>query len=377
MSLINQMLKDLEAGRTPTEKKPAMLQSLRSVAQVDKRFLFHPAWLIVVSVVLVIALISFFRLGHAKAIKQHAQPKTMTAAIERKVQTNMQVSVPGKSVAVKPIGEVHTVDVAPKAVVQAGQAEPMASSVPLNLPKQVTQVDKPADPVVAKKQSVQADAPSVQHEQSLSQLQRSELSPTVDVKHNVPMNNQQKVSQLYEEAQQALDNGDDEAAIAALKQLLIRKTDYVEARELLATVLLTDNNVEDADDVVNVGLKRMPHYAPFTNIKARILMSQGQISKAIDELNQAAPELRNSPDYYALLAALYQQSEKFILAAQLYHQLVQLDPVNAVWWMGLGIALESAEKNNAALEAFQHATKGQGLSATAKAYVQQQITKLS
>lgn len=327
MSLINQMLKDLEHSKRQNEKQPYILRKLRSVSEPTQSLLRHPAWLLVLALLVVVGLFLFVPKRHAdeKVVQAHAEK--LTAAIH-KVKPKLPV-LPVTEDAIKP---KHTKSL------QAAQ-------------QQVLQTDK-----------------------SIVQTVSQQKQP---VKQSVPMDAQQQVDQLYQNAQKALDISDDDTAINSLEQLLRLKPEHIRARELLATVLLSDNQLDKADKVVDIGLHRLPHYAPFTNLKARILMNRGDMAKAINELSQAQPELDQSPDYYALLAALYQQSDKFIMAAQLYHQLVKYDPANAVWWMGLGIALESAEKNNAALEAFQHSLKAVGLSATAKAYVEQQISKLS
>lgn len=339
MSLINQMLKDLEANRRQTDRDASILTRLRSSSGSGRRSRFHPAWLLLLAVLVVVALLLFMP-GHKKTVvatatKLPAPADTKTAAPKK--QTALKTQQQSNQVAAQAAKSLQTTQ--PEQLAKTEHAvKAQAMSKPLGLPAQ-----------------------HVLHY----------------IKQAVALTPAQQVAAMYQKAQQALDNSDDDVAIAQLRMILQRQPTDLHARALLASVLLSDNDASQADSVINAGLQRMPHYAPFTNIKARILMQQGQYARAIGVLNQATPELDQNPDYYALLAALYQQSQKYMLAAQLYHQLVHFDPANGIWWMGLGIALESAEKNNAALEAFQHALKGVGLSPSTKAYVQQQVDKLS
>lgn len=325
MSLINQMLKDLESNRRQSDRESSILTRLQSSPFSQGRRRIHPAWMLLVALLVVVALVVFMPAGrHTKLEKQPA--------------TSMPLSKPqAKSKPMLPESNSNNA-----AVKQA----PVASMPKMHAPAT---------------EALSLPAHHVMHY----------------VKQEVPLTQAQKISALYQKAQTELDNSNDVAAIAQLRLILQRQPTELHARELLASVLLSDNESSQANDVINVGLKRMPHYAPFTNIKARILMQQGQYAQAIGVLNQASPEIASNPDYYALLAALYQQSSKYMMAAQLYHQLVHVDPANGIWWMGLGVALEAAEKNNAALEAFEHALKGVGLTPATKAYVQQQVDKLS
>ncbi len=345
MSLINQMLKDLEAGRQRNDQGFSVLRKLRSVKPGASGLRIHPAWLLLLAVFMV-ALAAWLIPSRQpnKPVKQ-----VMTEAKQQALVNAIQTTATATLQATKP--KVTSVQVlAPAPVVAA----PAQVSTAMTLPK-AQQVE--SSPRVVRQPAV--------------------VSANVMVKKIVPLEPKEKIESLYAGAQNAMDNSDDDKAIDLLKELLVRDPKNLDARQLLATVLLSDNRVEEARPIIAVGLKRVPDYAPFDSLEARILMGEGKLQKAIDQLNQSSPEMKAAPEYYSLLAALYQQNEQFMMAAQLYHQLVQINPAKGVWWMGLGIALESAEKYNAAVEAFQKAQKAVGLSPSAKAYVQQQLDKLS
>jgi tetratricopeptide (TPR) repeat protein len=134
---------------------------------------------------------------------------------------------------------------------------------------------------------------------------------------------------------------------------------------------------QSAMHILHDGLVMMPGYAPFNALEAHALAGQGKTAQAIALLNDAHPDIHSQPDYYAFLAALYQRNKQYMMSAQIYNQLVKTNPSQGVWWMGLGIAFQASEKNNAALEAFQKSLTASGLSPNLQAYIQQQIQRLS
>ncbi|MDF1795220.1 MAG: tetratricopeptide repeat protein [Coxiellaceae bacterium] len=358
MSLINQMLKDLETGRQRNDKGFSVLRKMRSVKPVVSGLRMHPAWLLLIAVFTVALAAWLIPSRHHKVIANQQMTQkdkqALVKAIQTTAATTIQVAKP-KAKAEQVLAQAPALDPTPTSAVApapAATVQPVTATVPLpEAQRAITSPQAIRQPVVE--------------------------NNNVAVKQIVPLEPKEKIAALYVEAQKAMDNSDDDKAVDLLKELLVRDPKDLEARQLLATVLLSDNRVEEARSIIAVGLKRVPDYAPFDSLEARILMGEGKLQKAIDQLNQSSPDMKVAPEYYSLLAALYQQNEQFMMAAQLYHQLVQLNPAKGVWWMGLGIALESAEKNNAAVEAFQNAKRAVGLTPSAMAYVQQQLDKLS
>ena len=105
-------------------------------------------------------------------------------------------------------------------------------------------------------------------------------------------------------------------------------------------------------------------------------MGEGKVNRALDLLQRVAPPLEQDPEYHALMAALYQRQGQSMLSAKIYEQLLALHPNTAVWWIGLGIALESDGKNNAAKEAYLHASQGAGLNTALNAFIQTRMDNL-
>lgn len=154
-----------------------------------------------------------------------------------------------------------------------------------------------------------------------------------------------------------------------LSKFLIKYPDHVPARKSLAVLLMKKGNLTKALDVVNIGLVQQPLYLPYLQLKAEILMDQGKMSQALEVLQAYSPPFDENPEYYSFIAALLERQHKFSDAINLYERLLNLQPNNSIWWVGLGIAFESLGKKPEALAAFQKVNKD-SLSTELKAYVE-------
>jgi Flp pilus assembly protein TadD len=183
--------------------------------------------------------------------------------------------------------------------------------------------------------------------------------------------------QQYQHALALANQGKNVDAIALLQGLMIETPEHNKAREFLASLLLQQNNSVAAEKIITEGIKLDPDYPPFIKLEARLMMDRNELHQAIALLEKKPPTVAEYPDYHALLAALYQRTNQTVLAANLYKQLLALEPSNAKWWVALGVALEGNNDPSDALEAFVTANNLGGLSPTLKAYLDTQLNTLS
>ena len=165
-------------------------------------------------------------------------------------------------------------------------------------------------------------------------------------------------------------------AIVLLKALLIEFPEHTQAREYLADLYIEKNDYSDAEKVLHEGLKIVPENAGFIKLSARILVDEGQLHEALTLLEKKPPGLTEDTEYHALMAALYQRTNQNTLAANIYKQLLILEPNNAKWWVGLGVALQTRGDHVQAQEAFANADNIGGLSPELKAYLETQLNTL-
>ena len=148
---------------------------------------------------------------------------------------------------------------------------------------------------------------------------------------------------------------------------------HIQARGLLVKVLLAQGDSKAAKKVLSTGLKHVAGNTVFIKQYAKLLIEDGQADRALHYLKQARPDVTVEPDYYALMAAILQRQENYTEAARLYLRLVQIDPTNSIWWMGLGISYEGYGRANDALQAYKRAQRDNNLAMDVAKFIQQRI----
>lgn len=186
----------------------------------------------------------------------------------------------------------------------------------------------------------------------------------------------EQAANLFVRASDLLKSRQPGEAEKVLQKVLSLDAGHSRARELLASLLFQDTQHIAAAEVLEAGIRQQPGYIPFNLLLARVRMEQGRDTDAIIVLESQKPLARAYSDYYALLAALYQRVARHADAAKIYRGLVDVFPGRAVWWMGLGISMQSLDKTAEALTAYQRALKSHGLQPELKKFVQQRIRLL-
>ena len=140
-----------------------------------------------------------------------------------------------------------------------------------------------------------------------------------------------------------------------LREALSLYAPHIKAREMLAGIYIKSGRYVEAAELLNDGVELVPEYPLFAKLYARVLLEQNNPKRAIEVLERNAPAVEVEPGYHALLAATYQRVKNHKKATDIYLQLVKLRPATGVWWLGLAISLEKSGKNQEALDAYQRA----------------------
>jgi tetratricopeptide (TPR) repeat protein len=194
----------------------------------------------------------------------------------------------------------------------------------------------------------------------------------------LPPTLEETAKKQYQQAMELTINNQIPEAITKLEKLLATDPAYTPARERLTTLLLKIGKNSQAAKVLADGLARDPENSLFIKIKAQMLANEKKFDAALKLLHQHNPAMDRDPNYYGFMALLYQHTGQYMLAAKTYSQLVKLQPYNSIWWVGLGTALEAADANNAAIEAYKNALRSENdLSPEVQAYVENKINQLS
>lgn len=177
-------------------------------------------------------------------------------------------------------------------------------------------------------------------------------------------------------ASEAEKDGKLKEAISYYEQTLGFDPSMHEARKQLAALHYGQGQLAKASEVLQQGMLLFPQQLDFALLLARVQQAAGQADLAL-------ATLANIPDTHPLArqkwmaqSDLAQKLGQFSVSEQAYRQLLQQEPQQAKWWMGLAYALDSQQQFLQARQAYRTALGHRGLSAQASAFIEQRLTQL-
>lgn len=176
-------------------------------------------------------------------------------------------------------------------------------------------------------------------------------------------------------AQEAFERGDYVGAKTHFLAVSQQKSSDVQAKVGLIESHLALGEIPLAERKIEKALKKDPQNPDFWRLKGRLLFKKGETNEALMYLKGHQPVLERYPDYYALMAAVYQKVGAYELASSYYREVLSVDPSRGVWWLGLAVALDSEGKNSDAISSYEKAHQ-LGLSQVGATYVQDRLEQL-
>lgn len=183
------------------------------------------------------------------------------------------------------------------------------------------------------------------------------------------------VQTLYADAWRLQQAGQTVQAIGRLQRLLEIEASDERGRELLARLYLRQGDRASAIAVLRAGLARLPGQPRWVDLLARTLDGGGMREQAIELLRSDGSE--SALEHQILLGALATQSGQWELAAGAYRRALALAPGEARWWLGLGLALDKQGDALGAQAAYQGALDAGGLSPDNARYVRSRLSALT
>ena len=187
---------------------------------------------------------------------------------------------------------------------------------------------------------------------------------------------QQRAEGEYKQATVYQQQGRNAEAIQSLQQTLALDQNHAPARQLLVSLLLDAKRYEDAIRELRLGLALDSHQVNLAMVLARLLVERAKVVEAVEVLQKSVAYAQERADYLAFLAALQQKLNHHKEAIGYYRMALARHTQNGVWWMGLGISLQAEGNQQDALEAFRQAKTQPGLGADLIAFVDQRIAQL-
>ncbi len=365
MSVINQMLRDLDDSNTP---KPSELESVKTVQQSTKNYFVY--WLLLFFILGLMLWWAFKTLPLLDDLlssqKSSEKVKVMKVdASSLKVKSNKKISrdsvtsvqINQKQETINKTNAESGVPTIAGISSKSPDLKLVETLVPNNEEAQGSSVDKTSDHQSSKNKIQQVN----------STVQQRQMPEKLMIVKNT-LSNKEKALSLWRQAGQY-----PEQAESLLKQALKLNSGLKGARIALVTLLISKRDNRQAQYIIDQGLKIDVTQVAFVEWKARLLIADKKNLQAQQWLFSQQPVLKNHLSYYGLLAGLLSQHKDFAKASGWYQQLVKVQPENGKWWLGLAIASQKLLQKKQAITAYENALESKGVNVRSQVYIHQQL----
>lgn len=390
MSLINQVLQDLEKRHASGPELREMSPHLRPVGEPPRRgYPLFTAVLAVVSIAAIAGALYFWNSSRTLT-PTLPQPASVTAP-------EMKPATPAADVAGAADSAVQAVLLAP--VSRLSQelsfvpAEPrprnVVSQKPAVAPTPARRPEPPREPVAAPPLPAVAAAvepvaqapepkPVAKSEPAapLAPPQQTSTTGAID-KQMREMPPGERAEMVFRTAVASLRDGRVSVAEQGFRDALKEDPNHIAARQALLGLLLDGGRKDEAEALLRRALELNPRQPRHAMVLARLEVERGELPGAINTLVAALPYVGQDPEYYAFLAALLQRESRHKEAVDYYRVALQTVPGNAVWMMGMGMSLRANNQIADARDAFQRAAESRQLNAELQAFVERQLRELT
>lgn len=392
MSLINQMLQDLEKRQSGSDGAP--LSTVRAVPRHRRVRFFWPLMLLLTLAAGVLA----WQLWQASLPRQ-AAPLPASAAPTPAPDKPMAVAAePSPAPAPEPPASTEASPSAAAEPAQPPKAPPLETPAPKpaladaraliapglkestelsRLPRAAPTIAKPPVPQVAVTPQQQPPAAAPKAEPASQALSSSPVltAPVVVTKHVRELTPQQRAEVEYRKALALVQQGRVTEAIGSLTQVVQLDATHAAARQALIGLLVEARRFGEAEQRLQDGLNLDRAQPEMAMTLARLQVERGDTDAAISTLERTQSNALDRADYQAFMAALLQREGRHREAIDHYRQALRRTS-SAVWQMGLGISLQAENRYPEAREAFSRAKAANALSPELQAFVEQRLRQL-
>lgn len=177
----------------------------------------------------------------------------------------------------------------------------------------------------------------------------------------------------FRRGQLAQRQGAADEAIVRYRAALAEQSEHVASRQALVGMLIERRRYDEAEEALRRGLAQFPRQPYWPMTLARLKVERGDTPAALDVLHRQSAAGEASADYQGFHGALLQRVGRPAEAVERYATATRLAPNEARWWAGLGIALEGSGRAAEARSAFERARGLPGLPAELAAHIEQRL----
>ena len=177
----------------------------------------------------------------------------------------------------------------------------------------------------------------------------------------------------YRKAINAVNLGRISEATEGLRNALRQDGQHSASRQLLVKLLLEAKRPDEAIQALQEGLQEQPANTGWAMTLARLQVDRGDLAGAWQTLDHSLPAAGNSADFQGFAAHVLQRLGRNKEAAERYLAATRLSPGEGRWWLGLGLVLDAEGRSSEAKEAFLRAKQCGNLSAELSAMIEQKL----
>lgn len=346
MSLINQMLRDLEQRNSP---KPAHQPAIKP-RTAHRRSGGKSGWLWLLALIALPLL--YIRLQAPAGQTALQSPASVDTA--QPIASNH-----GQAIAISDTpATIETIPMPSASVAPTPMPSPVKPQQAYVQPNNAGERPKPTGTAIKTAPTKNTPAPT--------------LLPTPPAKTVSP---NKQAETLYREAQHSASRL---MAQENLQEALQLDPHHLPARTLLLqTLLKSHSSSTELAQFVEDSLQLFPGNLLFIKTRAHLYVQQKNFTGAVKVLESLDTDTVDDGDYLALLAAAYQQLQHFPQAAHIYQQLIRLQPDKAENWLGLAIVQDKLNQSQSATQAYRQALDKKSLNAEVVSYIKQRLTVLN
>ena len=180
----------------------------------------------------------------------------------------------------------------------------------------------------------------------------------------------------YRKAVALLNQGRLDESEADFRAALGLNPEHHRARQALIGLMIQGRKFEEAERLLEEGVRLSPAQTGFSMTLARLQADRGETAKAILTLQQGIENAQGNAEYAAFFAALLQRQGRHEEAIAQFQTALRLRPGAGVWWLGLGMSLQAAGQLAAAQNAYRQARAAGNLHPELAALAEQRLKQL-
>lgn len=388
MSVINQMLLDLERRRASGEERKRIPDHVRALpGSADGEVMKSPALIAgAVAVILAAAGGGLWWYGVLPGLSKPSMipsneelERRYADSMLRQMSMDLQqapniVESPGDATAPTGISTESIIVKEPPSWASPRGEPPLASRPATAAPESSARESAAAVQREAAPQPV-ANTPAVAQTPPAKPVAKSVAtapSGGIDKRLREPTARQRAEAE-YARGAAALQQGRLPEARAAFEAALQIDSAYHAARQALAGVLIDSRLPADAMLVLQEGLQLAPAQIGFAMMSARLHVERGELDAAVQTLARSAEYAGSSADYAGFYAGLLQRQKNHAEAVDQFDRALRLRPNSGVWLLGMGLSLDALGRTAEAQEAFRRAKSSGNLTQELQSFVDQRL----